>query len=122
LFIARLSEWPIQSRKSAYEYRTQPRQKLTSHADSRRAILQGMLKARITWNGDRSGLLTSGLAYPAFPGYVFRSTQGAALAVGRVVRQMCKDGHLQRDFGKGYHLTIAGAAAAAEVSIEEQMV
>ena len=96
--------------------------KLTSHADSRRAILQGMLKARMTWNGDRSGLLTSGVAYLAFPGYQFRSPQGAALAVGKVVRQMCKDGLLQRDFGKGYHLTMAGAAAAAEVSIEEQKV
>jgi hypothetical protein len=96
--------------------------KFISRADSRRAILQGILKARMTWDVDRSGLLTSGVAYLAFPGYVFRSPQGAALAVGKVVRQMCKDGLLQRDFGKGYYLTMAGAAAAAEVSVEEQKV
>jgi len=78
-----------------------------------------MLKARITWDGDRSGLLTSGVAYLAFPGYVFRSPQGAALAVGKMVRKMCAEGLLKRDFGKGYYLTRAGAA---EVSIEEQKV
>ena len=95
-------------------------EKFISHEDSRRAILQGMLKANFVWNGDRRGTLTSGVAYFAFPGYVFRSPQGAALAVGKLVRKMYDDGLLRRDFGKGYYLTIAGVAAAGDVTVEEQ--
>lgn len=95
--------------------------KFISREDSKRAILQGMLKANLTFAGDRSGLLTSGVAYLAFPGYQFRSPQGAALAVGQLVRKMYDDGLLRRDFGKGYHLTAAGVAAAREGSIEPQM-
>lgn len=95
--------------------------KFISREDSKRAILQGMLKANLTFGGDRSGLMTSGVAYLAFPGYQFRSPQGAALAVGKLVRTMYDDGLLRRDFGKGYHLTVAGVTAAREVSIDAQM-
>lgn len=41
--------------------------KFISREDSKRAILQGMLKANLTFAGDRSGLLTSGVATWPFP-------------------------------------------------------
>lgn len=93
--------------------------KFISHDDSRRAILQGMLTANFTWDGERRGTPTSGVAYFAYPGYVFRSPQGAALAVSKLIRKMYDEGLIRRDFGKGYYLTMAGVAAAKDVAIAE---
>lgn len=90
--------------------------KFISREGSRRAVLQGMLKGGYTYDG-RSGLPTSAVAYLAFPGYAFRSPQGAALAVSGLVRSMCDEKLISRSSNRGYYLTREGASAARAISV-----
>lgn len=56
----------------------------------------------------------SALGYAAYPGYRFKSPQGAALAVARLVRSMADRGLIGRSFDKaarGYQIRRAGVQA-----------
>lgn len=61
----------------------------------------------------------STIGYAAYPGYTFKSPQGAAFAVARIVRELADEGlvqyHIRRHpvFRRGYCITSRGLAAHA---------
>lgn len=74
-------------------------------------LLRGRV-LRAVFDSDGGGCYPSALARAAFVGYVFRSPQGAAFAVSRVLRGLVSDGLIYWDagsvgIGRGYRLTSA---------------
>jgi hypothetical protein len=83
-------------------------EKYTSQAESELLVL----KALATDDGGTRYLSLSNLGYVAYPGYQFKSPQGAALAVARLVRSLV-DRKLVRFSIKprGYCVAAAGLEA-----------
>jgi hypothetical protein len=69
--------------------RTRNSERHTSVEDARLNILRHLEKHNIT--NYRNGLRPSTLGYVAFPDYNFRAPQGAAFAVGKILRNLQLD-------------------------------
>lgn len=80
-------------------------------------LLRGRV-LRAVFDSGGGGCYPSALARAAFVGYVFRSSQGAAFAVSRVLRGLVSDGLIYWDTGlagsgRGYRLTAAAISQIA---------
>ncbi len=86
--------------------------KKTTAAEAEARILAGLARR------DRAaGAPASSLAYMAFPGYDFRNPQGAALAVGRIMRGMYDRGLIRLCArGHGYVITNQGLSQADNIN------
>ena len=86
----------------------------TSAESARKNIIAYLL--RVAPNYGHRGALKSQLGFSAFPDYDFKTPQGAAFSVAKIVRKMERDQLIAQkfsEFDRGFYLTSAGRLEAA---------